>query len=350
MTPDSANLPEADWGASSPSIGTPRLNGLDALRGLAALIVLSFHMSLSFAVPKLFPYGYFAVDFFFLLSGYVMARTYEGKLGKELSSWTFFGKRYARMWPTMAVGGLIGLPFLFAADPERAPIIAALNFLLLPSFGHDVMFPLNGPAWSIFFELFANLVHAVLLWKLRTRTLLFAVLAACTIYVGMFPLYGNLSFGPVQAGFYGGSVRVLTSYMAGILFYRCWRDVPPIRISWPVTLLLMPAALAGFTAGYAPVWLAHAVFVTLVCPLVLMGGLGWRAGRWADLTGALSFPLYATHVPVIMVCMALDYGAFVTISLCFLTAGLLLIAGKARKSGFRQLMILRRKGQLSIPA
>ncbi len=133
-----------------------RLHGLDALRGVAALLVLWYHLHLSQHVG-FYPFrGYLAVDFFFMLSGYVMARTYEGRMRGGL--W-FLRKRFWRLWPTVTVGSLIGVVAAIVAGAADAPgflLAATLNLLLVPILWAGAAFPINTPIWSIFFELFAN--------------------------------------------------------------------------------------------------------------------------------------------------------------------------------------------------
>jgi peptidoglycan/LPS O-acetylase OafA/YrhL len=106
-----------------------RLLGLDALRGAAALLVLWMHLHLSHHVSIYPPRGHLAVDFFFMLSGYVMARTYEGHMRGGV--W-FLRKRIRRLWPTVAAGSLFGLALIWRTGGDW-PLVAALNLLLIPA-------------------------------------------------------------------------------------------------------------------------------------------------------------------------------------------------------------------------
>ena len=90
-----------------------RLSGLDVLRGIAALWVLHYHtIKVVLDGHNFGSRGYLAVDFFFMLSGYVMARSYEDKFRQGYGLKSFFTARYRRVWPTMAIGGLISAPML----------------------------------------------------------------------------------------------------------------------------------------------------------------------------------------------------------------------------------------------
>lgn len=288
---------------------TDRLEGLDALRGLAAMIILVFHAGKNFHIPAVFPHGYLVVDFFFMLSGYVMARSYEDKFRGGLSGVRFFARRYARLWPTMAIGGLVALPLLLVADTEHALTIAAFGLMLIPVFTTKDVFPLNGPTWSIFFELFSNLVHGFLLWRLSNKALMVTISIIIILLVVQIQIFGGYSLGPSPANFVGGFTRVLLSYVIGIMLFRIWGDTPPFALPGPVALLLMPLAIVGTSFLFSGNWIVQLGFVLAICPLLLAGGLSMTASRWMPIAGALSFPLYAVHFPIMMVCVAFGFGA-----------------------------------------
>lgn len=95
----------------SAAVRPVRLAGLDALRGIAALVVVIGHVFLARDGAE---HGrpWIAVDVFFALSGYVTARTYEARLGRDLSAGGFLAARLRRLWPVMAVGALLGFVLL----------------------------------------------------------------------------------------------------------------------------------------------------------------------------------------------------------------------------------------------
>lgn len=276
-----------------------RLHGLDALRGIAALVVLVFHICLIYGLEPLFVHGWLAVDFFFALSGYVLARTYEGRLHSKISPWMFAKKRFLRFWPVVLFGGAVGAPYVLAGFPaQEALAILALNLFLIPYFRDGELFPLNGPYWSLFYELAANIAHGFLLSRLSDRQLL-ALVAACALglaIIGYF--YGGLSLGTNPKTFAAGFVRVTLSYGLSVLLYRWWRDEPPIKIRWPALVLVGVLLLIGRgpLAGFLP----QLAFVLICVPLVIAGGLRWQT-KLSPL-GTLSFPLYAAHLPVVYYC------------------------------------------------
>ena len=293
-----------------------RLPGLDMLRGIAALCVLGLHLpAINFDMPNVFAKAYLAVDLFFMLSGYVMARTYEARLARGLPARTFFLARYRRLWPVMAIGSAIGLPKLFLEAPDLAAFVlaASFNLLLLPMPATGVAFPLNIPAWSIFFELTANLIHGLFLWRLGARLLLViaAIMLSLTIWVGL--LYGALDVGAHTEDYFAGLPRVLLSYMIGIVLSRWWRDQPPVAISPALAFVAMPLVFASAWFLHMTDWQFDLVFIVVVCPLLIAGGLRYRpaqrSGAIAAAVGALSFPLYAVHMPVLQGMRLLGFGS-----------------------------------------
>ncbi len=249
---------------------TGRLRGLDALRGIAALVVLIYHTVSIFELTWLYEFhaiqrGYLAVDFFFMLSGYVIARMLDHKQRHPV---LFVWSRYKRFLPTMAAGTSIGFcAYWLHPNPTFDPWIAAVTgFALVPIFTTYQVFPLNSPTWSIFFELFANTIHSIMPRKAWPAVFVIA-LAAVWVTDGF-------ASGPSPANFLGGFARVLVSYSLGVMLFGIWRDNPsvpvPPSVGWALLIVLMPVTGAAFDY----------FFVLLICPLVLASGLGRpRAGR-----------------------------------------------------------------------
>ncbi|MEM7688695.1 MAG: acyltransferase [Pseudomonadota bacterium] len=277
-----------------------RLLGLDALRGLAAIMVVVFHLGLPMMGAHL------AVDFFFMLSGFVMARTYEERLRTgAMGPLAFMIKRYRRLWGWMALGtsvGLIAMILQFGLSGELL-ISFALMVSLLPALNVPTApYFLNIPLWSIIYELVANIAHALGLARMNTRALgLFAL--AC---------FAGLSWATFTVGFPWGGLaeyhwlslfKVGASYTAGILIWRLWGDTPPIKVPFAAAFAALPlyCALAWF-------WnppILPLIFVAVIAPLMMFGGMGARIerenhARLASTLGDISFPLYAVHFPVIM--------------------------------------------------
>jgi peptidoglycan/LPS O-acetylase OafA/YrhL len=279
-----------------------RVHGLDGLRGIAALSVVGFHAHATYAAfPDWWTKGYLAVDFFMMLSGYVMARTYEARMAGGLGTAGFVQLRYRRLWLTMAIGSLIGIPYLWWASSGEPLVFLgafALNLALIPAPLGKELFPLNGPGWSIFYELVANALHAALLWRLSNRSLGLLAAALLITLTAFARIKGDVDFGALAPHFGPALVRSLGAYTLGVLLWRWWQDKPTVAVpaAWPFVVLplLMLAPFSAFGWGF------DLLFITLICPLLIAGGLQLEgAPRWAVWSGMLSFPLYAVHVPVL---------------------------------------------------
>ncbi|MGA8939854.1 MAG: acyltransferase [Acidobacteriaceae bacterium] len=164
-----------------------KFENLDALRGVAAILIVVFHIRPLFGNSPLFGRAYLAVDLFFMLSGFVLSFAYQQKLDNGLPTTTFLKLRLIRLYPLYLIGLFLG--FIYTATQvhyqHSSPgmlgsflmLVPALFFLPIPAPTSlpNVAFPYDLPAWSLFSELIANLLHALLLRKRSTRTLLIAL-------------------------------------------------------------------------------------------------------------------------------------------------------------------------------
>jgi peptidoglycan/LPS O-acetylase OafA/YrhL len=309
-----------------------RLIGLDGLRGIAALSVVLFHAIMA-QTGSSQGNAYLAVDFFFLLSGYVMARTYEARLGCGLSPSGFLRVRLRRLWPTMALGGLFGLAPLYGSAGETGPTgfaaIAMANLLLIPIFTGRLAFPLNPPSWSIFSELFANLAHAIVLRRLPARWLL----AICAAMVPMLAAIGagyGLDVGSHSSTFVFGFARVSFSYTLGIALWRMWQDQPKLSVSSTFAFIAMPVLFVGTMPIEGTSWLTDLLFIVCLAPMILAGGLAFKGdSRLARVGGAISFPLYAVHGPIIEWGRQAGLPTVLSVALCLMVACLVAYPGQA---------------------
>jgi peptidoglycan/LPS O-acetylase OafA/YrhL len=295
-----------------------RLHGLDALRGIAALCVLGLHVHAIYGgFPDLFGKAYLAVDFFFMLSGYLMARTYGQRLSSGLDGAAFLALRYRRLWPTMAIGGAIGLAYLWDST-RNLPLFAALalaNLALIPASFQRELFPLNVPAWSVFLELLANLVHGYWLWRLSQRWLVWVAALALLATLGFAAYFGTLDLGARPETLTGGVARALLSYTIGMILWHRWQRRPPLAVP-PL------AALAGLPVLVVLPWLLgighwsyDLAFVLLACPLLMAGGLAFaRPSPLAVWLGNASFPLYAVHFAALRKAQLMGLGRIAAIA------------------------------------
>lgn len=276
-------------------MGSGRLSGLDGLRGVAALAVLVHHV---FGMPG--GKGFLAVDFFFMLSGYVMARTYETRMGSPEGAAAFVRSRFERLYPVIFVASLLCIPWTIWHAGANAWWIIALNLLLIPTPALGQIYMLNPPAWSILLELFANLLHACGLHRIGRKTLL-RLVGIGALVLGWFTAQGQTDTHNLYQLVVVGPVRVMVPYLIGVVLYRTWRDVPPLRVPALLTWGAMPAWMLITTLVVPDLWWTNLAFVLVLCPVLIAGGLSHnQPSRLLSLIGELSFPLYAIHAAVLL--------------------------------------------------
>lgn len=281
---------------------------LDGIRGIAALAVLVFHARLD--VFASLDRAYLMVDLFFLLSGFVLTLAFEQRLRDGLSWHSFMWKRCRRLWPVIAAGVAIGAAcFAILLDSgwgaRNWVMSIAMALLLIPTLWTTrggALFPLNRPHWSLFFEVLANLIHALVLVRLGTRALcvLLALIAPALAYAAW--LNGDLTFGAFQNGWYFGLLRVGYSYIAGIILARLWQQRE--RRAWLPWYAVLALPLAVLLAiELPPVWLGDVLAVVAAFPVIIWLGTASPVPPTARpalaALGALSYPLYAVHWPVL---------------------------------------------------
>ncbi|WP_189400894.1 MULTISPECIES: acyltransferase [unclassified Mesorhizobium] len=277
-------------------MGGGRLYGLDALRGVAAIAVVVHHLASTYHLPKLPLNPFLAVDLFFILSGFVMARTYEARLRTDLSTVGFIGLRYRRLFIPLAIGSTIGAAWVAAVYGLTPYLLIAygliLCFLPLPQMIGPNAFPLNVPAWSLFVEIVCNALHGAVFSKLSNMHLLAVAGASGLIFLATF-LSGLSIWGPGFTSILWLMPRELSCYLAGILVFRNYGDKP--LGNWP----LLAVAAFALALGAASINSTLEVLSLFACPFIVRASLAIPRTQWAIWAGALSYPFYATHVPVI---------------------------------------------------
>jgi peptidoglycan/LPS O-acetylase OafA/YrhL len=293
---------------------TPHFAVLDGLRGLAALAVVVFHF-MEFVVPdythSFIAHAYLAVDFFFCLSGFVIASAYDTKFA-QLGVGPFLLRRLVRLHPLVIVGSLLGL-ITFVGDPFShlyatyglgiTGRMFLASCLLVPyPVVHERyfnLFHLNPPTWSLFWEYVANLLYALWLVHLGPKMLrLLTVIAAIALGYEAYHV-SNLAVGFGGDTFGGGAVRMAASFLLGMVVYRAGYIIPS-RLGFPAMgALLLLAFVTPFinTAN----WLIDPVLALFYFPgLVALGAGVHVSARWAAFcrwSGELSYPLYMVHYP-----------------------------------------------------
>ncbi|MEZ5735742.1 MAG: acyltransferase [Novosphingobium sp.] len=288
------------------SSGTARLPLLDGLRGLAAIAVMLYHVETFFGDFGPFSRGYLFVDFFFLLSGFVLTLSAESKMNAGLGAVGFMRARLVRLWPVIAAGALVGAVCYGMTDGWDGVFMSLiLALLIVPAvWSNGQIFPLNGPQWSLMLELFANLAHGLVLRRLNDFGLLAVVIVSGCALLAVIFAFGSNTLGPFAFNWWYAIPRVAFAYTLGIWMGRKWmlRDWRQL-VSWEVAFLLPGLAIVILARIPVSVALGDGL-----ASLVILPGLFWLAAttsppaaaqRWLSVLGALSFPLYAVHVPII---------------------------------------------------
>lgn len=314
----------------------PHYELLDGLRGVAALMVVCYHVFEGFSFASGAPvisginHGYLAVDFFFILSGFVIGYAYDDRWGCTLTVRDFFKRRLIRLHPMVILGALIGtVSFVLQGsvqwDGTRVAASAVMWALLMamfmipasPGCGYEVrgngeMFPLNGPSWSLFFEYIGNILYALVLRRLSTKAL-FALVCALGLSVAAFTCFNVSGYGMFGVGwtldgmnFLGGSLRLLFPFTTGLLLSRVFKPFSVRGAFWICTLVLVVLFNVPYIAGSDPVCfngLFESFCILIVFPLLIMWGASGRttdafSTRVCKTLGDLSFPLYIVHYPV----------------------------------------------------
>lgn len=307
----------------------PHYTLLDGLRGIAALTVVCFHVFEAYAtshIDQIINHGYLAVDFFFILSGFVIGYAYDDRW-KTMTVIDFFKRRFIRLHPMVVVGAIIGaIMFYFqgcaAWDVSKVSVsmllvATLLNAFLIPATtnveirGVGEMFPLNGPSWSLFFEYVGNILYALFIRKLSTSALFILVLVAAA-GLATFAIWGP--YGDICVGFsltgeniIGGSLRMLFSFPAGLLLSRLFKPVNVKGIFWIGSLSIIGLSAIPRLGGSENLWMNgiyDTICVIVIFPvLVYLGASGKITNkitiRLCKFLGDMSYPMYIVHYPFI---------------------------------------------------
>lgn len=299
----------------------------NALRGVAALAGVVFHLAQVRLEPAIVPGAYLAVDFFCLLSGFVLAVAYEQALQGRLSLGAFFVKRLIRLYPLALLGAALGLAVLLLkwwttpakVDPLPQILVSGvLNGLMLPTFFGGAIsrfgtFPGNGPLWTLSFELVANLAWAWVGVRMRTAALAVVTVISGAILIVVVTSFHTANLGFDDKTFLGGLARESFSFPLGVIIYRLRHRLSVGHI--PYAPLLLGAALCaiflcpwGARANGVP-W-RDLVCITTLLPIIVILGIGHSGtSRLGSALGTLSYPIYALHYPLLEIASALHQTA-----------------------------------------
>ena len=313
----------------------PHYELLDGLRGVAALFVVWYHVFEGFAFAggtsiDTFNHGYLAVDFFFILSGFVISYAYDDRWSGKMSMIDFFKRRLIRLHPMIIMGALIGcVTFLLQGSVKwngsETPLSwVCIAFLLtcffIPAYpgasyeirGNGEMFPLAGPAWSLFFEYIGNICYAIFIRRLSTR-LLAVWVTLCGICLSLFAIFNLSGYESIGVGwtldtinFLGGFIRMIFPFSMGMLLARIFKPIRIRGIFWMIALVLFILFSAPFFPSVNGVCLngVYEMFCIIIAfpVLVWLGASGITSDKISTnvcrFLGDLSYPLYLVHYPI----------------------------------------------------
>jgi peptidoglycan/LPS O-acetylase OafA/YrhL len=305
---------------------------LDGLRGVAAVMVVIFHLfeaSATSHLDQIINHGYLAVDFFYVLSGFVIGYAYDDRWEK-MTLKGFFKRRLIRLHPMVVMGMIVGaIGFYFSASGywpgiSQVPVwkmllVMLIGCTLLPVpvsmdiRGWHEMHPLNGPGWSLFYEYTANIFYAVFVRKFSTKVLsvLVCIAGAALIHFTVTNTTGDIvggwSLEPAQIRI--GFTRMMYPFFAGLLLSRVSK-LTHIKHAFLLCSIMVIVILAMPRIGGAEhLWmngLYEAVCIIFLFPLIVyLGASGQMKGKYTSaisrFLGNISYPIYITHYPFIYI-------------------------------------------------
>ena len=292
----------------------PHFEILNGMRGLAALVIVVFHFMeiIIHDFNELFiAHGFLAVDFFFVLSGFVISYAYDNRIA-NMKLKTFIKLRLIRLHPLVVVGSILGLlTFLF--DPyvnlysvygfgETAMLFITSLFMIpypVVAERYFNLFNFNAPSWSLFWIYVANLVYALGLFKASKKvlTVLAAIGAVALFYIGA--QHENLLGGWNDTTFLHGFARIGFSFSIGMLLQRSgWIIKNKLGLLEMCGLLLLT-----FLIPYNDQWsgIVEPIIVVFIFPLLVSLGAGATLSskhyKINKFSGDIAYPLFMTHYP-----------------------------------------------------
>lgn len=306
---------------------------LDGLRGVAAVMVVAFHVFETHTggnhLVQIINHGYLAVDFFFVLSGFVIGYAYDDRWGK-MTLGGFFKRRLIRLHPMIIMGMIVGAVAFYFQDGGyfagihlvpvwKMLLVMLLGFTLLPLpvswdiRGWAEMHPLDGPAWTLFFEYIGNILYALFVRKFSRTMLAILVCLAGGALIHMAvtspqgDVIGGWALDPTQMRI--GFTRLLYPFFAGLLLSRVAKLTHIKHAFFWCSLLIIAVLSFPRVGGSESLWmngLYDSLCIVLVFPLIVYLGAsdeikGKFASKICKFLGDISYPIYITHYPLIYI-------------------------------------------------
>lgn len=308
----------------------PRYEILDGLRGVAAVMVLVYHICEPHWGQTTQPvaHGYLAVDFFFVLSGFVIGYAYDDRWSNGLSLKEFMKRRITRLHPMVILSAMINLvcmAFLMGGiiflDVSWGIVLLAwvLSMLMIPGLGGQV-FLISGTQWTLFYEYLANVLYATVVRRMSNKVL-YTIVALCGCWTFLFLTCYPESHGVMAGGweFTASDIlraftRLLFPFFGGLALFRINRLIQVSKgFLWTSLIVL---AILLFPHLGCPTWvngLYEALVIAFLFPLIINIGAGSplkgkRTTKICTFLGEISFPLYISHYGYIFLYMQYVFG------------------------------------------
>ena len=312
----------------------PHYHLLDGLRGVAALMVIWYHVFEGYAFAggttiDTFNHGYLAVDFFFILSGFVIGYAYDDRWGKNFTMKDFIKRRLIRLHPMVIMGAVVGaITFYIQGSVQWDGTHIGISMVMLsllctiffipamPGVGYEVrgngeMFPLNGTCWSLFFEYIGNILYALFIRRLSNKalTIVVVLLGVALASFAIFNVsgYGNIGVGWTLDGvnFIGGLLRMLFPFSMGMLLSRNFKPMKLRGAFWICTLVMIALFAVPYLEGTESICtngIYEAFCIIIAFPILLwIGASGTttdkKSTQICKFLGDISYPIYVIHYP-----------------------------------------------------
>ena len=312
----------------------PHYHLLDGLRGVAALMVIWYHVFEGYAFAggttiDTFNHGYLAVDFFFILSGFVIGYAYDDRWGKNFTMKDFIKRRLIRLHPMVIMGAVVGaITFYIQGSVQWDGTHIGISMVMLsllctiffipamPGVGYEVrgngeMFPLNGPFWSLFLEYIGNILYALFIRRLSNKalTIVVVLLGVALASFAIFNVsgYGNIGVGWTLDGvnFIGGLLRMLFPFSMGMLLSRNFKPMKLRGAFWICTLVMIALFAVPYLEGTESICtngIYEAFCIIIAFPILLwIGASGTttdkKSTQICKFLGDISYPIYVIHYP-----------------------------------------------------
>ena len=319
----------------------PRYEGLDGLRGVASMIVVIFHIFETFSdsdpTKQIVNHGYLAVDFFYVLSGFVIGYAYDDRWDK-MSLWDFYKRRLIRLHPMVIAGTFMGVCYYFLGESVSSPnieniephiffITILMNVFMIPTpksidvrgWGETNAF--NGTNWTLTYEYLINVLYSVIIRRLNSIIISILTFISAFLMINLtlnfdifkvlknrglreYTVIGGWEISPCEI--YIGFARLLYPFFAGYLISRL-----KLKIKIPFTFIICSIilsiclALPRIDGGkYFINGIYESIVIIIIFPIIVVMGAGeveenTKIIKLCQFLGNFSYPLYISHYPVI---------------------------------------------------